>query len=75
MRAGRRKHLREIALYAESLGVEDVEVQQHGRHPCLTGTMPDGRAIRYTLAGSPGDSARGGRNAEAALRRLVRRPQ
>jgi hypothetical protein len=72
MRAGRLKHIRELVAFAEGIGVAAVEVEQRGRHPALTGVLPDGRTMRYPLPCTPGDRVRGAKNAQAELRRLVR---
>lgn len=66
------KHIRELLAFARCLGVVDARIENGGKHPKLTGTTPNGEALRYTLPSTPSDGRRGQRNAEADLRKACR---
>jgi hypothetical protein len=66
------KRLRDIKRFAEGLGITGIAIRQRKKHAQLSGTLPSGAPLHYTLAVSPSDH-RGELNARADLRRAVRR--
>jgi hypothetical protein len=70
MRAG--KHFRGIKRFAEGLGIKHIKIEQGRKHAKLSGILPTGAPLSYTLSVSPSDW-RGERNVRADLRRAVQR--
>jgi hypothetical protein len=66
------KRLRGIRKFAEGLGIKGIKIEQGRKHAKLSGTLPSGAALSYTLSVSPSDW-RGERNVRADLRRAVQR--
>jgi hypothetical protein len=67
-----KKRMRAIKRLAEDLGIKDIRIEQGRKHAKLSGTLPSGAPLNYTLAVSPSDW-RGERNARADLRRAAQR--
>jgi hypothetical protein len=57
---------------AEDLGIKNIEIQQRRKHAKLSGTLPSGAPLSYTLAVSPSDW-RSEMNVRADLRRAAQR--
>jgi hypothetical protein len=64
--------MRAIKRFAECLGVKHVQIRQRRKHARLSGTLPSGAPLLYTLAVSPSDW-RCERNVRADLRRATQR--
>jgi hypothetical protein len=64
--------MRAIRRFAEGLGIKDIKIEPGRKHSQLSGTLPNGAPLRYTVAISPSDW-RGERNMRADLRRAAQR--
>jgi hypothetical protein len=64
--------LRGIKRFAEGLGIRDIKIEQGRKHSKLSGTLPNGVPLSYTLAVSPSEW-RCERNVRADLRRAAQR--
>jgi hypothetical protein len=65
------KRLRGVTRFAEGLGIKGIKIEQGRKHAKLSGILPNGAPLSYTLAVSPSDW-RGERNVRADLRRAAR---